>query len=118
MVRKLGKGTEKYTQVFACDEKGAGNANHQYSVSSTEEPSVVLGAVHFQTGPIKEAGVNGVMNEDLLAILIDRLDGFQLGDYKCSENAMALTRLQEAQMWLEKRTKDRERRNVEGTSAI
>ena len=117
MVRKLEIGSEKYTQVFACDEKGAGNANHHYSVSSTQEnPANILGEVKFQKGAIKENTVNGVMNEDLLAMVIDRLQGFQDGDYKCRENAIALTKLEEALLWLRKRTMDRERRGVEGTS--
>lgn len=116
MERKLEIGSEKYTQVFACDERGDGDANHQYSVGTTEQPSSILGVVNFQKGPIKESGVNGVMNEDLIAIVIDRLQGFQDGDYKCRENAIALTKLEEALLWLRKRTMDRERRGVEGTS--
>ncbi len=116
MERKLEIGSEKYTQVFACDEKGAGNANHKYSVSTTQEPSDILQVIAFQKGAIKENGVNGVMNEDLIAIVIDRLQGFQDGDYKCRENAIALTKLEEAMLWLRKRTMDRERRGVEGTS--
>jgi len=118
MKRKLEIGTDKYTQVFACDERGAGNANHAYSISTTKEPSIVLGVVAFQNGPIKESGVNGIMNEDLIAIVIDRLQGFQSGDYKCRENAIALTKLEESLLWLRKRTMDRERRNVEGTSVV
>ena len=116
MARKLEIGSEKYTQVFACDERGAGNANHEYSVSTTQEPSDILQVVKFQKGAIKENRVNGVMNEDLIAMVIDRLQGFQDGDYKCRENAIALTKLEEALLWLRKRTMDRERRGVEGTS--
>lgn len=119
MERKLEIGSEKYTQVFACDERGAGNANHLYavySVKSPAAPTAILTQVQFQKGPIKENGVNGVMNEDLIAIVIDRLQGFQDGDYKCRENAIALTKLEEALLWLRKRTMDRERRGVEGTS--
>ncbi len=118
MARKLEIGSEKYTQVFACDERGAGNTNHKYSISTTQEPSSILQLVDFQNGPIKEHGVNGIANEDLISIVIDRLQGFQSGDYKCRENAIALTKLEEALLWLRKRTMDRERRNVEGTSII
>ena len=118
-MRKLEIGSEKYTQVFATDEPALGNkANHKYSISTTKEPSDILGVISFQDGPIKEFGVNGVMNEDLIAVVIDRLQGFQSGDYKCRENAIALTKLEEALLWLRKRTMDRERRNVEGTSVI
>jgi hypothetical protein len=119
MARRIEIGSKKYTQVFAIDEPSiGGNACHKYSVSTTKEPSVIVGQVNFQDGPIKEAGVNGVMNEDLLAMVIDRLQGFQNGDYKCRENAVAITKLEEALMWLRKRTQDREDRGVEGTSSI
>lgn len=65
---------------------------------------------------IAEAGVNGISNEALLAIVEDRLLGFQSGEYACRENAVALTKIQEAMMWLQKRTRDRAARGVEGTS--
>jgi hypothetical protein len=71
--------------------------------------------VLFQNGPIKEVGCNGLTHESLLAIIIDRLQGFQSGQYACRENAIALTKIQEAQMWLQKRTRDRLARGVEGT---
>lgn len=116
-MRKLDIGTEKYTQVFACDEKEF-NTNHHYSVSTTKEPSVILNEVRFQKGAIKEHGVNGVCNEDLIAMCIDRLDSFQASEFKCRENAIAITKLEEALMWLRKRTMGRERRNVEGTHNI
>ena len=118
-MRKLEIGTEKYTQVYACDEKSlTSNANHHYSVSTTQQPSTILGEVKFQDGAIKEFGVNGVMNEDLIAMVIDRLYGFQESKFKCRENAIAITKLEEALLWLRKRTMDRERRQVEGTHAV
>ena len=117
MERKLEIGTEKYTQVYAIDEKEF-NANHQYSISTTNEPSTILGVINLQKGAIKENGVNGVMNEDLIAIVIDRLMSFQESSFKCRENAIAITKLEEALLWLRKRTMDREKRNVEGTHTI
>ena len=116
-MRKLTIGTEKYTQVYATDEK-AFNANHEYSVRTTQEPSEILQTIKFQKGAIKECGVNGVMNEDLIVMIIDRLESFQLSEYKCRENAIAITKLEEALLWLGKRTTDREKRKVEGTSII
>ena len=72
--------------------------------------------LHFQNGPIKEAGFNGISVEALLAIVEDRLLGFQSGVFNCRENAVALTKIQEAMMWLQKRTRDRLARGVEGTN--
>jgi hypothetical protein len=62
--------------------------------------------------------VNGVSNEALLAIVEDRLQGFQSGPFACRENAVALTKLQESMMWLQKRTRERMARNVEGTNIV
>jgi hypothetical protein len=70
--------------------------------------------INFQNGAVKEHGVNGISNESLLAIVIDRLQGFQSGEFSCRENAIALTKLEEAMLWLHKRTKDRLERGVEG----
>jgi hypothetical protein len=71
----------------------------------------------FQNGPIKDHGVNGLSQEALLAVLIDRLEGFQSGQYKCHDNEVALDHLQGARLWLHKRTMDRVARQVEGTMA-
>jgi len=117
MERKLTIGTEKYTQVFADDEKEF-NANHSYTVRTVKVPNTILSHVCFQKGPIKECGVNGVNNEDLLAMVLDRLQSFQESDFKCRENAIAITKLEEALLWLRKRTMDREARGVEGTHAV
>lgn len=118
-MRVLNIGSKKYTRVVATDEKEF-NANHFFLVETTDKEKTVaiVGQIQFQKGPIKEAGVNGVMNEDVIAMVIDRLQSFQESEYKCRENAVAITKLEEALMWLRKRTQDREDRGVEGTSTI
>jgi hypothetical protein len=67
---------------------------------------------------VKEFGVNGCHQEDLLAIVIDRLRSFQAGPFACRENALALTKIEEAMHWLNHRTSERKNRGVEGTNAI
>ena len=115
-MRKLDIGTEKYTVVFAADNVEY-NSNHQYKVRTTEAGDELL-HINFQKGPIKECGVNGIMNEDLIAIVIDRLQGFQASPFACRENALAITKLEEALHWLRHRTVAREKRGVEGTHVI
>jgi len=106
--------TKKYTKVNGGDF--AFNAYHEFAVTSVGDGNTWdLARIHFQKGPIKECGVNGVMNEDLLLMVITRLQQFQNSPYACRENALALIKLKEAVMWLRKRTLDREARNVEGT---
>ncbi len=117
-MRTLEIGTRKYTEVKVLDEKGQGNANHKYEVVLAENRNQIVCEVNFQKGPIKEFGVNGVMNEDLIAIVIDRIEGFQSGDYECSENQTALQHLRDALEALNDRTAAREKRGVEGTHAI
>lgn len=56
---------------------------------------------------------NGTTNEDLLKLLIDRMQFLQ-SKFPCKENAIVITNLEESLMWLEKRTADRLMRNVEG----
>ncbi len=82
---------------------------------STEPKFYTTQFICFQNGPVKEAGYNGNSQEVLLAILIDRLEGFQSGQYACHDNQMALDHVQSARLWLHKRTMDRVARNVEGT---
>jgi len=117
-MRTLEIGTRKYTEVKVRDGKGHGNANHHYEVVLAKNRNIIVCDVKFQNGPIKEAGVNGVMNEDLIAIVIDRMRGFQSGDYSCRDNANAVKHLEEALLWLNHRTEKREQRGVEGTHAI
>lgn len=77
-----------------------------------------LTTVHFQDGPIKEVGINGIQNEDLLLMIITRLEGFQNSEYACVENEKALESLYSATTWLRRRTHNREVKGVEGTSRV
>lgn len=56
---------------------------------------------------------DGTTNEELLAVLIDRMYFLQ-NKFPCRENAIVITNLEESLMWLNKRTADRLKRNVEG----
>lgn len=113
-------------EISVLDDPGHGGACHHYLIEGFEllidapegQKCVAALPIPFQEGPINEAGVNGITHEALLAILIDRMQGFQSGPYACRDNALALTKLQEAQMWLQKRTRDRMARNVEGTHEV
>jgi hypothetical protein len=107
-----------------------GNASHVYFIDypappgcpappgAEGQPAMVRTVLCFQNGPIKEVGTNGITQEVLLAILIDRLRGFQSSPYACRENAIALTKLEEAAQWLHSRTRARVARGVEGTHQV
>lgn len=108
--------------IEVLDEPGAGGANHEYLVTlPPPDNSAGVAAkswqIIFQNGPINEYGVNGLTQEVLIAIVIDRLRAFQGGPFSCRENALALTKLEEAQHWLHARTLGRMARGVEGKHA-
>jgi hypothetical protein len=76
-----------------------------------------VGSISFtiQNGPIKEVGKNGCQVTDMIAVakhIIEELNK----KFPCRENAMTITKLDEALMWQVRRTLDREAREVEGTS--
>lgn len=100
---------------ITADAKAEGGASHNYGVQG--HAGEVAHSIKFQKGALKDAGFNGISDEALLAILIDRLRGFQSGPFSCRENALALTKLEESLHWLNARTKDRMARGVEGVSA-
>jgi hypothetical protein len=56
---------------------------------------------------------DGTTNEEVLAVLIDRIQ-FLNSKFPCRENAIALTHIETALLWLNKRTADRKARGVEG----
>ncbi len=118
----------EHITVEAVDERGSGNANHRYDLTgfdtegnpSATAPDGFKAAFSriplvFQNGPVMEAGINGITNEALLAVVIDRMQGFQSGPYACRENALALTKLEEAMHWMRARTRRREADGTEGT---
>lgn len=110
--------TSKYTYVEGGNKSDLNTtAKHDFVVKSAEN-GAILAEIHFQQGAIKECGVNGVCHEDLLLMILDRLREFNAGPFSCRENSMAITKIEEAVMWLRKRTQAREFRGVEGTHII
>lgn len=94
--------------------------NERYVKIDNIDDAIAIGPINtaafkFQVGPIKEVGHNGVQYDSLIIVaraILDKLNQECL----CRENSCAITKLDEALMWLEKRTKDRTKRGVEGTS--
>ena len=109
-------------RIEVLDEPGQGGANHEYLVDTDHIGGGGKGLnplrISFQNGPIKEYGVNGVTQEALLAVVIDRLRSFQAGPFACAANAMALHHTEAALELLQQRTKDRIARGVEGQTKL
>ncbi|MBQ9779037.1 MAG: ABC transporter ATPase [Clostridia bacterium] len=107
-------------EVYKVDAPGAGGASHRYVIVKAgaklncEED--VVGEICFQHGPRKEfESQHGVLDSDLLEIVRDRLKAFNQGPYATRENACAITHIEEALMWMNKRAEDRAERGVLGT---
>lgn len=75
--------------------------------------SSCVGELWFQSGPIKEHGVNGVQIRDVIDMLINRLKDLD-SKYPSKYNQETIKYLLLAQLEQDKRTRDREKRGVEG----
>lgn len=73
----------------------------------------------WQNGPLGRGNdrrePNGAFVEDVIEAVSDRIRFYQDSGFECEENAMALAHLHAASLELERRTKARESRGVEGT---
>lgn len=69
--------------------------------------------IQFQNGPILDNGHNGIQNEDVLNLLLVRMRVLNKR-FPCRENSLAITKMEEALMWLEMRSKLRVEQGVEG----
>lgn len=69
--------------------------------------------IQWQNGGTAENAKNGVFIEDVLAVTYARLASFQ-DKFPCRENALALTKIEEAVLWLAQRKAEREHRDVYG----
>lgn len=93
-------------------------AGHRYELSNFENDGTVqtLQFIHKEktsNTDVLTTIANGTTNEEVIEVLIDRLH-FLNNNFPCRENSIAITKLDEALMWLNKRTQDRQKRNVEG----
>jgi hypothetical protein len=107
--------------VYRVGEPGPGGAYHDYSVCKDlgARPDSVkiegIAKIAFQKGARLDAEArDGVLDVDLLEIVRDRLLCFQSGEFRTRENACALTHIEEALMWMNKRVEDRKERGVLG----
>lgn len=104
---------QKIQSTWKSDEKGNPTGGITYGEGID---------IHWQEGalgnPPDIKKINGAFVEGVVQAAIDRLNLFQASKFKCRENALAITKLEEALHWLDHRTSNRSERKVEGTYEI
>lgn len=101
------------------------NIDNSVDINGNPSGGAVSGVgldIQWQNGPLgrdhDRQDPNGAFVETVISAAKKRLEFYQTatdGKFACRENAVAITKLDEALMWLNKRTQDREERQVEGT---
>lgn len=71
-------------------------------------------AIKWQEGTVPEVGVNGAQVDEVVGACIDRLTVLR-AELPDRETSLAITKLEEAFMWLQRRTEKRMAQGVEGT---
>ena len=90
--------TYKITEEGLVD---AGNINIDFCKGSKDNPDI----------PRQE----GLLTETLLEVCRQYLTGVNVGEMSSRETSMAITKIDEALLWIDKRRQDRELRNVLST---
>src|SRR3990167_2923046 len=95
---------------------------HRYELLNFNQPNTLGQTLQFiekvldtdsqEPGDLRTVN-DGTTNEEVLAVLIDRLNFLQ-AKFPCRENAIVITKLQESLFWLQYRTEQRKLRGVEG----
>lgn len=113
--------------IITADATDKSGASHFYQacieaplpddMESGQFPTLCV-SVQFQQGPRNvEGSIPGATEAVLLAILIDRLRGFQAGPYACVENEQQLVHLKAALGATRRRADERAARGVLGKNA-
>lgn len=113
-----GHGTQEKITITADEPDQRDGSSHNYNLAVTNQNNecLVSALLAFQQGPKNDPDhVPGFTDAALLAVLIDRYRGFQKGPFACRENAIVLTHLETAALWIKERANDRAARGVMGT---
>ncbi|MFW6007696.1 MAG: ABC transporter ATPase [archaeon] len=105
--------TEK-TIIYSVGEKENG-VSYNYVIKKLNNDGDVKGyqEIHFERND-DHVDIDGIHNEDLLKVVLDRLYSYQNGDLSSKQVDITITKLEEALMWMNKRTEDRIKRGVKG----
>lgn len=129
--RKLGGVWEPKPQWHASEgmsvesDKTAFFENHAKDADGNPDGGETIGyglSIKWQKGPLgprhDRRNPNGAFVEAVLLAALGRLQFYQTTKFKCRQNAVAITKIEEAIHWLLNRTAERESRGVEGTHEV
>lgn len=104
---------QEFSAVNDTDENGNPSGGYVTSIGLS---------INWQNGPLGRGEdrqePNGAFVETVIAAVIQRIEFYNSvseGKFRCRENSLAITHLEEALHWLQARTAAREAREVEGT---
>ncbi len=97
---------QAYESVHFDDEKG-------YPAGGKAQGCGMV--IDWQDGPLGGKEPNGAFVETVLHAVLHRLSYYQESRFECRENALAITKLEEALHWLDARTHRRKMAGMEGT---
>jgi hypothetical protein len=88
-------------------------------LENVEDVKGVAPVVSFtiQSDPISEVGINGCQATDMLEYVKCLFQSLNEA-FPCKENAITISKIEEAIYWQEARTKDRLKRQVEGQNKL
>lgn len=102
---------ENLNEIYVTGEAGNSGVYHHYVIGVKNSDLVtygicnsredIVGELHFQDGPRSP----GIIDTDLLEIIRHRLQCFQSGPFSSRANACALTHIEDALIWLNRREK-------------
>jgi len=104
-----GNPTGGFTKMVAAVEADDGKSSELVEVIS----------IQWQDGVIPPGGVqNGAFVEDVLEAARQRIQFFNESKFRCRENSLAITKIEEALQWLDWRTRARLHEGVENTYGV
>jgi len=100
--------------------KDAGNpniGNIHYDLINDGHGEIESVTFNIQSGTIKDVGINGCQARDIIEYALHLIESFN-ASFPCPENVCTIAHLEEALKWQDARTKDREKRGVEGKNLV
>lgn len=105
-------------EVYRVGEQGPGGAYHTYAivkVDPEEGENPIIATIKFQKGTRhEETSRHGILDHELIEIVVDRLKAFQKGKMAADQNWMVIFFLEQALKWMNARVEDRIKRGVLG----